>query len=61
MNEEILRSKFIGSLIGTAVGDALGRLREGFYMVEWDEVKAVAEERPLLTYTDDTQMMIGGG
>ena len=59
MNKETLRSKFLGSLIGTAVGDALGASVEGWRMVAEDQVKALAESGGLLIYTDDTHMAIG--
>jgi len=59
MNRETLRSKFLGSLIGTAAGDALGASVEGWRMVAEGEVKALAERGSLLIYTDDTHMAIG--
>ncbi len=45
-------SKFIGSLIGTAVGDSLGARREG--ASDFQEVLEIGPR-----YTDDTAMMIG--
>ena len=59
MVKEALRSKFLGSLIGTGVGDALGAGLEGRRRVDQAEVQAVAERRGTLIYTDDTHMMIG--
>ena len=59
MDEEVLKSKFLGSLVGTAVGDAVGAGFEGWPMVEPEAVEAVADRRDVLTYTDDTHMMIG--
>ena len=59
MDREDLRSKILGSLIGTGVGDALGASLEGWRRVDPDEVRALAEKRHTLTYTDDTHMMIG--
>lgn len=59
MAKEALRSKFLGSLIGTGVGDALGAGLEGRRRVDQAEVQAVAERRGALIYTDDTHMMIG--
>ncbi len=44
-------SKFIGSLIGSAIGDSLGAQREGTY-----GFSEVTEPGPV--YTDDTAMMI---
>ena len=46
------RSKFIGSLLGTAIGDSLGARREGA-----TDFNDIAELSP--RYTDDTALMIG--
>lgn len=46
------RSKFIGSLIGLAVGDSLGANYEGDFSVD-----SISDD--LSRYTDDTVMMIG--
>ena len=59
MEKEVLKSKFLGSLIGTAVGDALGAFWEGRPAVSENEVKAVATGQEQLVYTDDTHMTIG--
>jgi poly(ADP-ribose) glycohydrolase ARH3 len=59
MDKEVLKSKFLGSLIGTGVGDAVGAGFEGRRMVESEAIKAVADRQEVLTYTDDTHMMIG--
>ena len=59
MDREDLRSKILGSLMGTGVGDALGASLEGWRRVDEAEIRALAEKRPTLTYTDDTHMMIG--
>ena len=59
MIEQVLRAKFLGALIGTGVGDALGAPFEGRREVEPEEIEEVARRRKLLTYTDDTHMMIG--
>jgi poly(ADP-ribose) glycohydrolase ARH3 len=56
---EVLRSKFIGALVGTAVGDGLGAGLEGWSTVSEDEIRTQAEGRAVLRYTDDTHMMIG--
>ena len=61
---EILRSKFIGSLLGLAVGDALGMPVEGLTAEEirlrFGVVKEMISGRlPAGCYTDDTEMMIG--
>jgi poly(ADP-ribose) glycohydrolase ARH3 len=59
VDEERLRSKFLGALIGTAMGDALGASLEGGAMLPESEVQAIADRRGLLVYTDDTHMAIG--
>jgi len=56
-----LKSKFIGALLGTAVGDALGAPVEGYSM---EQVRSVYPEEKgwgmvYGLYTDDTEMMIG--
>ena len=52
MKKETLREKFAGSMLGTAVGDALGAPTEG-----WGRFAG----RRMISgrYTDDTHMMIG--
>lgn len=55
----ILKSKFLGSLVGTAVGDAVGASFEGGHAIDVEEIQAVADKQKLLAYTDDTHMMIG--
>jgi poly(ADP-ribose) glycohydrolase ARH3 len=57
--EPVLKSKFLGAFVGTGVGDALGAAFEGRRQVKLEEIKAIAERREVLTYTDDTHMMIG--
>ncbi len=59
MKPEVLRSKFLGSLIGTGVGDGLGAGLEGRRRVDEAEVLLLAERHDTLIYTDDTHMMIG--
>lgn len=59
MIERVLESKFVGALVGTGVGDALGAPFEGWRRVKPEEIEAVAERETLLTYTDDTHMMMG--
>jgi poly(ADP-ribose) glycohydrolase ARH3 len=59
MSEETVRAKFLGSLVGTAVGDAVGAGFEGRDAAEPEAIEAVADGRELLAYTDDTHMMIG--
>jgi len=59
MIEQVLKSKFLGALTGTGVGDALGAPFEGRRKVNLEEIEEVAETRKVLTYTDDTHMMLG--
>ncbi len=57
--KEILRSKFRGALIGSAVGDALGAPVEGCTMEEVSLAYENGWELKSGHYTDDTEMMIG--
>jgi len=54
-----LRLKFLGCLVGTAIGDALGARREGRGMSRSEDVVSLAEKLEQLIYTDDTHMTIG--
>jgi poly(ADP-ribose) glycohydrolase ARH3 len=56
--KQVLKSKFIGSLVGTGVGDALGAPFEGRGRVGLEEVENTAASLKVLTYTDDTHMAI---
>ena len=59
MNKQALKSKFLGALVGTGVGDALGAPFEGRWQVSPEQVEAAAEKLEALIYTDDAHMMIG--
>jgi len=59
MIEQVLKSKFLGALIGTGVGDSLGAMFEGCSGVDVEGIDAAAERQEILTYTDDTHMMLG--
>jgi len=59
MDKKILKSKFIGALVGTGVGDAVGAGFEGWRTAEPEMIQAAASSREVLMYTDDTHMMIG--
>jgi len=59
MCEESLRAKFLGCLVGVAVGDGLGAWREGRGMARREEIESLTERLKQLTYTDDTHMTIG--
>jgi len=56
---EKLRSKFLGSLVGAALGDAIGASREGHYMAAEQDIGHIAFIEHPLRYTDDTHMTIG--
>ena len=49
----------MGSLLGTAIGDAMGASREGRSMVSKHEIGGMARISHRLHYTDDTHMTIG--
>lgn len=51
--------KFMGCLVGTAIGDALGARREGGGMSRSEDIVSLAEKLEQLIYTDDTHMTIG--
>jgi poly(ADP-ribose) glycohydrolase ARH3 len=58
MNKSIVKSKFIGALIGTAIGDALGMPYE--LNTTCTMPLEMREGRlPKGSYTDDTELMIG--
>jgi poly(ADP-ribose) glycohydrolase ARH3 len=57
--EQVLKSKFLGTLVGTGVGDALGAPFEGYRRLKLEEIEMITKTREVLTYTDDTHMMIG--
>jgi poly(ADP-ribose) glycohydrolase ARH3 len=58
MEKEDLKSRFVGALLGTAIGDALGAPVEGYSM---EMVESVYKGWKMISgrYTDDTEMMIG--
>jgi poly(ADP-ribose) glycohydrolase ARH3 len=59
MEEAVLRTKFLGALVGTAIGDAVGAGFEGRPAAETRAIEVAADGKQLLAYTDDTHMMIG--
>jgi len=59
VHREELRLKFLGCLLGTAIGDALGAWREGRRMSRSEDIVFLAERLEQLIYTDDTHMTIG--
>lgn len=54
---EKLRSKFLGCLLGVALGDALGACREGRPMAQEGGIEYLAQKLGWLTYTDDTHFL----
>ncbi len=54
-----LKSKFLGCLIGAAIGDGLGAWREGRRIANKEDIASLAERVEELAYTDDTHMTIG--
>lgn len=64
MNQSVLKSKFVGALIGTAVGDAIGMPYEGLTPQEINARCTLPLEMhdgrlPKGSYTDDTELAIG--
>jgi len=52
-----LKNKFIGAMIGSALGDAIGEL--AFRYPRQDALMHAVEQASVLRYTDDTAMAIG--
>jgi poly(ADP-ribose) glycohydrolase ARH3 len=52
-----IESKFLGAMVGSAIGDAIGEL--AFMISERDRLLAYLETASELRYTDDTAMAIG--
>lgn len=59
MTRHVLILKFLGALIGTGIGDALGTPFKGWRRVEPRQIKTAAGRPQILTYTDDTHTMLG--
>ena len=59
MHKEKLKLKFLGCLVGTAIGDALGARREGRGLSRSEDIFPLVEKLEQLIYTDDTHMTIG--
>lgn len=58
-DSEEIRKKFLGSLLGVAIGDAIGASREGYRMATEHEIELITSISHPLRYTDDTHMTIG--
>lgn len=52
-----LKSKFLGGMVGSALGDAIGEL--AFRGLGEADLRAAIAQRDVLIYTDDTAMAIG--
>ncbi|MEE8272643.1 MAG: ADP-ribosylglycohydrolase family protein [Alphaproteobacteria bacterium] len=52
-----LTSKFLGAMVGSALGDAIGEL--AFTVPSEDRLRATVDATDRLVYTDDTAMAIG--
>jgi len=59
VNNKQLKRKFLGSLLGVALGDAIGASREGHRIAAKREIELIARISHPLRYTDDTHMTIG--
>jgi poly(ADP-ribose) glycohydrolase ARH3 len=59
VHKKKLKLKFLGCLVGAAIGDALGARREGRGMSRSEDIVSLAEKLEQLIYTDDTHMTIG--
>jgi poly(ADP-ribose) glycohydrolase ARH3 len=57
MTRPTLEAKYLGAMIGSAVGDAIGEL--AFHYPERNKLSEVVEGVAELRYTDDTAMAIG--
>ena len=57
MTRPTLEAKYLGAMLGSAVGDALGEL--AFHYPERNKLSQVVEGVAELRYTDDTAMAIG--
>ena len=54
-----LKQKFVGSMLGAALGDAVGAHWEGRPPADESYIRMQLGKIPLLRYTDDTHMTIG--
>jgi poly(ADP-ribose) glycohydrolase ARH3 len=54
-----LRLKFLGCLVGAAIGDAVGAGWEGRRMSRSEDIVSLTDRLEQLIYTDDTHMTIG--
>jgi len=59
VNNKQIKRKFLGSLLGVALGDAIGASWEGHRTAAKHEIELIARISHPLRYTDDTHMTIG--
>ena len=59
VDREQSKKKFLGSLLGAALGDAVGASWEGRRMAAQGDIEITASVSEQLRYTDDTHMTIG--
>ncbi len=57
MNKVNLEAKYLGCMVGSAIGDAVGEL--AFHYPDRDKLTAAVEQVAELSYTDDTAMAMG--
>ena len=57
MTKPNLEAKYLGGMVGSAIGDAIGEL--AFQYGDEDKLTAAVEQMAELRYTDDTAMAIG--
>ncbi|HID17067.1 TPA: ADP-ribosylglycohydrolase family protein [Candidatus Bathyarchaeota archaeon] len=58
MEKRLIKWKFLGSLLGAAIGDSLSASVEVFYRVDYEIFIRSIEGIEVLIYTDDTRMML---
>jgi poly(ADP-ribose) glycohydrolase ARH3 len=59
VNRDQLRKKFLGCLMGVAIGDGMGASREGRFMATEEEILITSNISQPMRYTDDTHTTIG--
>lgn len=57
MAESLLVAKYLGGMVGSAIGDSMGQL--AFHYPDRDKLNGALERLAELRYTDDTAMAIG--
>ena len=57
MTKQKLEAKYLGSMVGSALGDAIGEI--AFQYPDRKKLSAMVERLEVLRYTDDTAMAMG--